>query len=104
MRDAAGEPSHRVHLLRLAELLLEISSLGEIDRDPDDAEQSALFVEDRRGGEERRESLPEFALHQELPSPALAGCRLLMDFVRVIVPPLHFRIDPRLLVSEYGLD
>ena len=51
MRDAAGQPSHGFHLLRLPVLDLESPHLREIGGDEQHAGHAARRVVERRGGE-----------------------------------------------------
>src|SRR5437868_1636407 len=55
MRDPAGQSSHGLHLLRLAELLLQLDSLGDVPADPEDADQPV--VAQLRGGGELGEAI-----------------------------------------------
>ena len=47
VRDAAGEPPDRLHLLRLAQLLLERLAVGDVDRHADRADDRAIHVAQR---------------------------------------------------------
>ena len=52
MGDPAGEPSHRLHLLRLAHLLLGLDACRDIASDADDARDDPLRIAEGREGVE----------------------------------------------------
>ena len=82
--DAAGESSDGVHLLRLAELLLEISPLGKVDGDGHESEHSPSLVANGRGREQSGEGLAGLSLHQEFARPGAAG-RAALDDLRAVL-------------------
>ncbi len=57
VRDSSRQPADGIHLLRLAELLFEVASLGKIDRDANVSDHCPPLIANRRRGEKRRESL-----------------------------------------------
>ena len=57
MRDAAGQPADRLHLLRLPQALFEIALHGDVARDDDEARELVAIAGERTQGrraEERR--------------------------------------------------
>jgi hypothetical protein len=61
VRNAAGELSHRLHLLRLSQLLFEAARIGEVDRGAEDPLHGAV------GSDERNEDrAPDDAPHRQL--------------------------------------
>ena len=82
--DSTGQAADCVHLLRLTELLLEISALGKIDRDAHKSEDAAFLIEDRRSGKKRGECLSRLSLDEKLSRPALSGGPTHDDFLAMV--------------------
>ena len=80
MRDAAGEPADRLHLLRLAELLLERLAFGDVLRDHE-LRRAALEGDGVRGGLDLDEILPDLVRWRRLPDSTATSIST-MRFVR----------------------
>ncbi len=88
MRDAAGEPPDRLHLLRLAVLPLELSQLRDIRRDRQYSRDPSRGIMQRRNGETDVHQRPVFPASRDLhppqrfaPQHAVAQARVVLQIL-----------------------